>query len=214
MHKLMVKFIWQGRHWKYPNFVYGRPEDGGIGVHHLPIRINTLRFIFLQKFMARNNNENAWYFQANNIRKHAPALHAEEVLKLNPNTTRFPIMIPFYASVLEAWHNMKPTVNPNLQSLEDLSGIPMWNSTLLTSHISGHKHVSDEAWSSLILYTGDLTMENAHWEKLKEINTTQCTQPTTRTMAANLQTAEASFRHHYPNLSLQNTSLTPPPPLS
>ena len=36
MHKLTVNFIWQGKHWKHPNFVYGRLEDGGIGVHHLP----------------------------------------------------------------------------------------------------------------------------------------------------------------------------------
>jgi hypothetical protein len=134
MHKLMVKFIWQGRHWKYPNFVYGRPEDGGIGVHHFPTRIKTLRLTFLQMFIARNNNENAWYFQVHNIRTNALALHAEEVLKLNLNPARFPIMTPFYASALEAWHNVKPTVSPNLRSLEDLRRIPIWNSTLLNPH--------------------------------------------------------------------------------
>jgi hypothetical protein len=26
MNKLMVHFIWQGRHWKHQNFVYGRPK--------------------------------------------------------------------------------------------------------------------------------------------------------------------------------------------
>jgi hypothetical protein len=52
----MIQFIWQGHHWKHPNFVYGKLEDGGIGVHHLPSRIHTLRFNFLQKFIANNNN--------------------------------------------------------------------------------------------------------------------------------------------------------------
>jgi hypothetical protein len=102
MHKLMVSFIWQGRHWKHHNFVYGMPEDGGIGVHHLPTRINTLRFILLHKFIARNDRENAWQFQAHNIRTYAPALHALDVLKLNLNPTCFPVMTTFYASTLKA----------------------------------------------------------------------------------------------------------------
>jgi hypothetical protein len=36
------------------------------------------------------------------------------VLKLNLNPTCFPVMTTFYASTLKAWHNMNPTVNPNL----------------------------------------------------------------------------------------------------
>jgi hypothetical protein len=88
MNKMMVKFIWQGKYWKHPYFVYGRPENGGIGVHHLPTRIKTLRFSFLQKVITRHNRQNAWYFQAYNIQKYAPALHAEAVLQLNLNPTR------------------------------------------------------------------------------------------------------------------------------
>jgi hypothetical protein len=64
MHRLMVNFIWQGRHWKHPNFVYVRLEDGGICVHHLPTRIKTLRFSFLQNFTASSDRRDAWYFQA------------------------------------------------------------------------------------------------------------------------------------------------------
>jgi hypothetical protein len=212
MHKLMVRFIWQGRRWKHPNFIYERPEDGGIGVRHLPTRINTLRFSFLQKFIARYDRKNAWYFQAHNIRTYAPALHAEDVLKLNLNPTRFPVMTPFYASALEAWYNMNPIDNPNLQSFEDLRRTPIRNSTLLTLHISGHTLVFDEAWSAQnIHYIGKLLVENGQWKKLKDINTTQCTQPTIRRLTTNLRTAEAFLCHHYPNLSMQSTSLTSPP---
>lgn len=146
---------------------------------------------------------------------YAPALHAEDMLKINLNPTCFPIVTPFYASTLEAWHNMKPTVNLNVQSLEDLRRIPMWNSILLTPHISGHKLRFDEAWSALnIIYIGELIMENGHWKKLKDISITQCTQLTIRRLAAKLRTAEGFFCHHHPNLPLQSTSLTPPPPLS
>jgi hypothetical protein len=43
-------------------------------------------------------------------------------------------------------------------------------------------------------------MENGRWKELKDINTTQCTQPTIRRLTANLRTAEAFLRRHYPNL--------------
>jgi hypothetical protein len=55
----MVKFIWQGRHWKHPNFVYARLEDVGIGMQHFPMRINTLLFSFLQNFIASSARGNA-----------------------------------------------------------------------------------------------------------------------------------------------------------
>jgi exonuclease III len=117
MHKMMVNFIWQGKHWKHPNFVYGRMEDGGIGVHHLPTRIQTMRFSFLQKFVTQNKKQNAWYFQAHNIRLYAQALHAEAVLKLKLNPTRFLALTPFYASALEAGTIYKslsiPTYSPS-----------------------------------------------------------------------------------------------------
>jgi hypothetical protein len=106
--------------------------------------------------------------------------------ELEPNT--LPVMIPFHASALQAWRNVNHIVNTNLQSLEDLRRITIRNYALLTPHISGHKLVFDEAWSALtIFYIGDLLMENGHWKKLKDINTTQCTQPTIRRLAANLR---------------------------
>jgi hypothetical protein len=124
-------------------------------------------------------------------------------------------MTPFYASSLEAWYKMKPIVNPDLEFLEDLRRTPIRNSTLLTPHISGHTLVFNEAWSALNMhYIGELLMESGRWKELKDINTTQCTQPTIRRLTANLRTAEAFLRHHYPNLSTQSTSLTPPHPLS
>jgi hypothetical protein len=39
VQRLMASFIWQERHLKLPNFVYGRQENGGIGVRHSLTRI-------------------------------------------------------------------------------------------------------------------------------------------------------------------------------
>jgi hypothetical protein len=80
---------------------------------------------------------------------YAPALHAETVLKLNLNSARFPKLTPFYASALEAWHNIRPIVNPQLKSLEELRHIPLHDYTLLTPHISGRKVSFDDAWKTL-----------------------------------------------------------------
>jgi hypothetical protein len=128
MNKLMIQFTWQGQHWKHPNFIYGKLEDDRIGGHHLPIRIQTLRFTFLQKFIANNNRGNAWHFQAYNIQTYAPALQAEDILKLRLNPTKYSVMPPFYASAFKAWHIMTP----------------IQDSTLLTPHISGHSLIFDK----------------------------------------------------------------------
>jgi hypothetical protein len=116
----MIQFTWQGHHWKQPNFVYGKLQDGGIGVHHLPSRIQTLRFTFIQKLIANNNKGNAWLFQAYNIRAYAPALQAENIIKLRLNPTKYSVMTPFCASAFKAWHTMTPIQNPNLQSYVNL----------------------------------------------------------------------------------------------
>jgi hypothetical protein len=54
MNRLIANFVWQGHHWKHPNFVYGRMEDGGIGVQHIRTRITILRLFFLQNFLVHN----------------------------------------------------------------------------------------------------------------------------------------------------------------
>jgi hypothetical protein len=119
-------------------------------------------------------------------------------------------MPPFYANALEAWHSICTIVTPNIQSVADPERPPIWNSTLLTPHISGHTLVFDEAWTTLnVFYVGDL-VENGHWNHIEHFNTDRCTIPTIRRLAANLRTAEAFFRHHYPNLPLQINSLTSP----
>jgi hypothetical protein len=92
---------------------------------------------------------------------YAPALHAEAVLKLNFNPARFPILTPFYASALEAWHK------PNLKSLEELRHIPLHDSTPLTAHISGRQVSFDDAWKTInIKCIADLITENGHWKDI------------------------------------------------
>jgi hypothetical protein len=104
---------------------------------------------------------------------------------------------------------MKSIVNPNIQSVADLRRTPIWNSTLLTPHISGHTLVSDEAWNTLnMFYVGDLRMENGHWKHTEDFNTDHSTIPTIRRLAKRLKATEAYFHHHYPNLPLQINSLT------
>jgi hypothetical protein len=204
VHRLLVSFIWQGQQWKHPNFVYGSLAAGGISVHRLPSRIKTLRFPFLQNFIASSDAGNAWYFQAWNISTHAEVLHVEDVLKLKLDPSCFQARPPFCANALEAWHNLNPVFNPNIQSSADLRRNPIQNSTLLTSHISSHSLVFGEAWTTLNM----VYVENGHWKHIKYINTERCIIPTVRRLAANLKTAEAFIRHHYPNMLLQINSLT------
>jgi hypothetical protein len=103
MNKLMVNFIWKGRHWKHQNFVYGRLEGGGIRVHNLFTQFKTLLFCFFQNFIASYERGRAWYFPGWNIRIYRHIRHADGVLKQNLNPKRFLVMSSFYANALEAW---------------------------------------------------------------------------------------------------------------
>jgi hypothetical protein len=121
-------------------------------------------------------------------------------------------MQPFYASALQAWHNINPIQNPNLQSYDDLRNTPIQDSTLLNPHISSHSLTFDKMWSTINYhYIGDLLQNDGEWKKIEHINKEPYTQPTIRRLATNLHQAETFFRRHYPNLPLQNP---PHPPTS
>jgi hypothetical protein len=141
----------------------------------------------LQNFIASSDRGKAW-----NIRAYAQVLHTEDVLKLKLNPTRFQAMPPYYANALEAWHNINPLVNPNIQSVADQRRAPIQKSTLLTPHISDHTLEFHETWTTLnVFYVGYLLMENGHWKHIHGIDTERCTIPTISSLAENLKTAKA-----------------------
>jgi hypothetical protein len=116
---------------------------------------------------------------------YARVRHAEDVLKQKLDPTILQVTSPFYANALEAWQNM---------------------------NFSGQTLVFNEAWSKVnVRCIGDFLKENGHWKNIEDINTGRCTQPTIRRLAANLNIAEAFYRHHYPNLTLQSNPLTSSP---
>jgi exonuclease III len=201
MGKMMINFIWSGQHLKHPNFVYGKLDSGGIGIHHLPSRIHTLRFDFLQNFINSTEKKHEWHFQAHNIQAYAPTLNAEDVLKLNLSPGRYLTLSPFYASALQAWHTLTPIQNPHIQSYDNLRTTPILNSTLLNPHFSGHSLVFEDTWRTLhVHYLGDLLDDNNDWKNIEQFHTEQCTQPTIRRLSNNIHAAKIFFRHHYPNL--------------
>jgi hypothetical protein len=205
MHRLIVSFVWQGHHWKHPNFVYGRMAGGGIGVQHITTRIKILRFFFLQNFLVHNRPGCTRHFHAWNTATYGQVLHAVDILKLRLDHLRIQSMPPFYATALEAWYNMAPIVNPNIQSIEALRGIPLWNSSLLTPHISGNTLIFDNSWKTLnCAYVGDLLLEDGQWKNIHEFDKTHCTKPTIRRLTANLKKSQLFLRHYYPHLPLKN----------
>jgi hypothetical protein len=70
-------------------------------------------------------------------------------------------MSPFYATALDAWYNMAPIVNPNIQSIKALRGIPLCNSSLLTPNFSGNTLIFDNSWKTLnYAYVSHLFLED------------------------------------------------------
>jgi hypothetical protein len=164
MQKLMVNFIWQGKHWKHLNYIYATVQGGGIGVHHLLTRSKTLCFNFLQKFLINNNLDNTRYLQEWNIRKYECGLRAEDVLKLTLDPAKFHLLSPFYANALATWHEINPKVNPNIQSLETkYLGITLDPRLTWTPHIAKKRKQIDltiQRLNWLIGRKSNLTIDN------------------------------------------------------
>jgi hypothetical protein len=118
-------------------------------------------------------------------------------------------MPPFYPTALDAWYDIAPIVNPNIQSIEALRGIPLWNSTLLTPHMFGNIFICHNSWKTLnCAYVGDLLLEDGQWKTIYNFDITQCTAPTICRLAANLPKAQFFLHHYYPHLPLKNDHLT------
>jgi hypothetical protein len=77
-------------------------------------------------------------------------------------------------------------------------------------HISGHTLHFDKMWNTInIHYIGDLLRDNGNWNRIEQISTERCTQPTIRRLTTNLHTAKTYFRHHYTNLRHPTTKQQP-----
>jgi hypothetical protein len=82
----------------------------------------------------------------------------------------------------KAWH-------PPLIPTFNLRRTPIWNSTLLTPHNTGHTLISDEACNSLhCFYVGDVRMEDGHWQHKQDVNKHCCTITNIRRQISKWQT--------------------------
>jgi hypothetical protein len=127
IHHMFANFIWNGRHWKYPHYVYAGVVDGGTGVKHLATRIVILRLPFLLQFRAEENRGHAWRFQAWNLLKYGPFQRPEDVLLVNLNEARIVTLAPFYVGALKAWATVNPRSLHSFKTVGELR-VPLWDS--------------------------------------------------------------------------------------
>jgi hypothetical protein len=120
---MFVNFIWNGRHWKYPHYVYAGMVDGGTGVEHLATWLS-----FLLQFMAEENRGQAWHYLAWNLLKYGPFQRPEDVLLVNLNEARIGTSAPIYVGALKEWAIVNPRPFHSLATVGELRRVPLWDS--------------------------------------------------------------------------------------
>jgi hypothetical protein len=103
----MTSFIWQGWHWKHPDFVYGCLENGRIVCITSTLNQNPA-VLFLAEFMHGNSRHGTSERMSKSFTQWTC------LTEIGPNT------LPSNANALQACHNMNPIVNPNIQSVPDV----------------------------------------------------------------------------------------------
>lgn len=131
IHKAMVNFIWQGKHWLHSNYVFAPIERGGLGLTHLEAKLQSLRLKLATNLQSNFENEDPGYqlhfykmsSYNNTTPQHFFSQKKQYIEMANLDT--------FYQSVLNAWHSISPKLLTTRFSVSTLRQTPLYGSNLI-----------------------------------------------------------------------------------
>lgn len=131
IQKIMVNFLWQGKHWVHPNFVFAPQEKGGLGLTHLGAKINSLRLKLSSNL--QNNYENQ--DPVNQLHHYQMSMygriHPYHFFSQEKNIVEMNNLDPFYQSLLTAWHNINPALSTSRFPLSIIRHTPLYGSQIV-----------------------------------------------------------------------------------
>jgi exonuclease III len=198
--KLVIHYIWNGRHWLHPNYIYSPVSKGGLGVTHIPSRVNTFRMKFIQSYLeAENTSAASTLFQAYNFKKYDNLPSPQSIFIINHRSDLLSNLQPYYRKALETWQSFDviPTTN---ETIAEVRSYPLWDCKLLTQE-DNRKHVFAEDWRTHAKSKiGDLMKEDGSWHTIDELAPDNLTTPTKRRLAQNLTDAKEYVKQTFPKL--------------
>lgn len=173
VQKAMVNFIWQGKHWLHPNFLYAPIEDGGLGLTHLEAKVKSLRLKLIQDL--QNNHESqepGFLFHHYNMALYGNSKPLHFFMKKR-DQIEMANLDNFYLNLLNAWYDIKPSLATSKFPLRILRETPLNGSMIIdTNQVKILNEWSNNGFTNL----GDLLTPHGTWANLQLQNLTSSIQ--------------------------------------
>jgi uncharacterized protein YcgL (UPF0745 family) len=164
IHKSMINFLWQKKHWLHPNNVFTPIQKGGLGLTHLGAKIFSLRLKLAASLLQNPDSQDiitqlhhykmSFYEGVSPI--HFFCQNKEEKLISN--------LDPFYQSLLLAWHSLDPKLDTNKFSLETIRKTPLYGSKIINEQqLKVIQEWKKHGYKSL----GDFINQDGTWKTLQ-----------------------------------------------
>ena len=184
------KFIWSGKHWLHPNFLYFPLNDGGLGLQNVQVRLQLQRFKFLRDYLSSQQPTITHDLTTAMLHEMYPRIPGPSLFLLD-GSFRLTHFNPFYDSVLQVWTVLKSIpLNVTLTWIQ-LSQLPLHRNCVYLSSIL--TSASERDWEQVGIYTiGDLQVSPGVWKHLHDFNMSHLTTPCKR----RLSTSHATILNH------------------
>lgn len=129
LHRILIRFLWNGRHWKSQDHVFADPREGGLGLTNIFCRAATYRLRALTKFLSPDVDRNAhFHLQEVNFNRYAPDSDFCTSVLQPIRTDWLHRLQPFYRSIVKYWDEICPaTTNNSCSPLDSLDFIDTTN---------------------------------------------------------------------------------------
>jgi exonuclease III len=131
INQIMVNFVWQGKHWLHPNYVYAPPEKGGIGLNHLEAKILSLRltlaYTIQKKLEAKEQDLHLHNYNLSLCGNISP----QHIFTQHKDPIKMANLDPFYQSLLNAWHTINPQLITTTFPISFIRQTPLYGSKIV-----------------------------------------------------------------------------------
>lgn len=187
VNKTAVDFVWQGKHWLHPNFIYAPIEMGGLGLTNIEAKIASLRLTLvndLQNNMASTEPGYLFHHHNMSLLNNVPYQHFFNQ-EIDPAATAN--LTKFYRSLLHSWNSLQPTPVPSTIPLSLLKTTPLYGSKF----IQEEKLKITQDWKyQNIISINDLMNHDGQW---KNITFNNLSAPQQRRLALNFNQIKQYF---------------------
>ena len=163
----LANFVWADRrHWTRMHDLCAPVHLGGLGLVHIPSKVNLFRIIFANRFIANLEDPPCNVMTRYFLRKYRSLGMGWQTFFLPHITKRASLATsPFLATVLQAWHAVKAVPSSYATTVLGLRDVPLSLSSLIPSASTPFI----PSWSALGCRTiGDL-LDGHDWRRLEDL---------------------------------------------